>query len=768
MYVFSDCTRQTCAVLTGAVRLAQRHGHTYVGTEHLILAVLQWDSGRAKAALMRRRVWPYEAERALLTSIPSGEPTHLTPDDFTPELARSVELAAVDAAASRARGASPEHLLAAVLESGQTGAAQLLRRMGVEPSLVAAECRETSALSLSPPPKGLSAPRSAPQRVSGQYTRDFTRMAAEGKFDPVLGRDGELRRIEEILLRRQKNNPCLVGEPGVGKSALVEELARRIATGEAPEPLRGRTILSLDLTSLIAGTKYRGDFEERFRSVLAEAARSGKVILFVDEMHALVGAGAAEGGIDAVDVLKPLLARGGVQVIGATTREEYRKHVEKDGALARRFACVAVEEPTREQTRAILEGIAPRYTAYHAVEISPAALDAAVAFSIRYLPDRFLPDKAIDLLDEACASVRLSGRKCVESDDMAAVCSRQSGVPKERVTADRLPSLAGLETALARRVVGQTQAVHTISAALRRAALGLTDARRPMGAFLLLGPTGTGKTELARALAEECFGTPKALLRFDMSEYMEQHSVSRLVGAPPGYEGHAEGGQLTKAVRARPYSVVLFDEIEKAHPSMMDLLLQILEEGTLTDSQGTRADFTNTLVLLTSNLGAAELSRTSALGFGETGRRPFAQSDAVNAAKRVLRPELLGRLDEIVVFRPLSDEALEHIAVRMLRELAQRAGKSGIALTYTRAAVILLAQSGRNSAYGAREVRRAVSDTAAGLVADTALRCPGVHAFLLCEKHGKLAVVPRSREKERARESSLARHGAERDTAAAH
>ena len=461
MFVFSDCTRQTCTVLTGAVQLAQEHGHTYVGTEHLILAVLRWGSGRAKAALMRRRIWPYEAERALLGELPTGEPTQLTPDDFTPELARSVELAAVDAAASRARGASPEHLLAAVLEQHQSGAARLLRRMGAEPAAVVAECRDSSLAALSAPPKGISAPRNAPH-TSAQFTQDFTRMAAEGRFDPVLGRDEELRRIEEILLRRQKNNPCLVGEPGVGKSALVEELARRISSGEAPEALRGRTILSLDLTSLIAGTKYRGDFEERFRSVLTEAARRGNTILFVDEMHALVGAGAAEGGIDACDVLKPLLARGGVQVIGATTREEYRRRIEKDGALARRFARVAVEEPTRAQARAILEGLAPRYAAYHEVTVEPAALDAAVALSARYLPDRCLPDKAIDLLDESCAAVRLTGRKSVNGDDVAAACALQSGVPKEKITADRLPSLATLEPALARRVVGQPDAVQTV------------------------------------------------------------------------------------------------------------------------------------------------------------------------------------------------------------------------------------------------------------------------------------------------------------------
>ena len=466
----------------------------------------------------------------------------------------------------------------------------------------------------------------------------------------MLGRDSELLRMEQILVRRRKNNPCLVGEPGVGKTAVVEGLARRIAAGQVPPQLRGKRILSLDITSLVAGTKYRGDFEERFKNVLLDVQRAGDVILFIDEVHAIVGAGAAEGGIDACGILKPLLARGDIQLIGATTRVEYRRHIEKDAALARRFGAVEVEEPGQETAVEILQGLAPRYAAHHGVEIAPEAVRAAVTLSARYLPERFLPDKALDLLDEACSAVRIEAaerpggpeKPAVTAAHIAAVVSRQSGVPAEKLTAAQTATLAAMEQTLSGRVVGQPDAVRAVAGALQRARLGLASTARPMGAFLFLGPTGVGKTALARALADCCFGSEKALLRFDMSEYMEKHTVARLLGAPPGYVGYGEGGQLTEAVRRRPYSVVLLDEIEKAHPDVANILLQIMEDGALTDSEGRRVDFTHTLVILTSNLGAKHLAgqRGAGLRHGRAGRGRAGRGDAGGA--RAFQPRAAG------------------------------------------------------------------------------------------------------------------------------
>ena len=560
-------------------------------------------------------------------------------------------------------------------------------------------------------------------RPSDKYGRDLTRLAQEGRLDPVLCRDAELDRMIEILCRRQKNNPCLLGEPGVGKSALAEALAQLIAAGQITPALRGKRVLALDMASMVAGTKYRGDFEERFKNLLEELYRDRSTILFIDEIHIIAGAGAAEGAIDAASILKPMLARGEIQLIGATTPEEYRKTIQKDSALERRFGMVMVEEPTPAAAETILAGLMPRYERYHGVSIPPEAIHAAVELSVRYLPGRYLPDKAIDLLDEAAAARRIAdasgGRRALTPADIARVVSKASGVPAERVGEAERERLANLEQRLAAEVIGQPQAVAAVASAIRRSRTGLRESGRPIGAMLFLGPTGVGKTQLARTLAKCWFGSEKALLRFDMSEYMERHTVARLLGAPPGYVGHDEGGQLTEAVRRRPYSVVLFDEIEKAHSDIQNLLLQILEDGNLTDSQGRRADFSNTIILLTSNLGARCLSgQTSPLGFGaaaaETRRRG---QQAIQEAKEFFRPELMGRLDETVLFDPLGPEQLAGIADRLLVELEQRAARQGYTLHHTPAAAKVLAGD-KVPPYGARELRRTVSRAVEQALAD--------------------------------------------------
>ena len=632
-----------------------------------------------------------------------------------------MEFAVLGAHAASAARAENEHLLCAILEDSSCTASRWLAALGIELPQAARECRQLSGQLVLPAQPRMAASRTG--RPSDKYGRDLTRLAQEGRLDPVLCRDAELDRMIEILCRRQKNNPCLLGEPGVGKSALAEALAQRIAAGQITPALRGKRVLALDMASMVAGTKYRGDFEERFKNLLEELYRDRSTILFIDEIHIIAGAGAAEGAIDAASILKPMLARGEIQLIGATTPEEYRKTIQKDSALERRFGRVMVEEPTPAAAETILAGLMPRYERYHGVSIPPEAIHAAVELSVRYLPGRYLPDKAIDLLDEAAAARRIAdasgGRRALTPADIARVVSKASGVPAERVGEAERERLANLEQRLAAEVIGQPQAVAAVASAIRRSRTGLRESGRPIGAMLFLGPTGVGKTQLARTLAKCWFGSEKALLRFDMSEYMERHTVARLLGAPPGYVGHDEGGQLTEAVRRRPYSVVLFDEIEKAHSDIQNLLLQILEDGNLTDSQGRRADFSNTIILLTSNLGARCLSgQTSPLGFGaaaaETQRRG---QQAIQEAKEFFRPELMGRLDETVLFDPLGPEQLAGIADRLLVELEQRAARQGYTLHHTPAAAKVLAGD-KVPPYGARELRRTVSRAVEQALAD--------------------------------------------------
>ena len=703
-----------------ALVLAGQQGCSQADTGHLLLALVQTAQGTAADFLRRKRVTSTAlAEHTAAHA--AGRPRRLHSRDLAPELSKAMEFAVLGAHAASAARAENEHLLCAILEDSSCTASRWLAALGIELPQAARECRQLSGQLVLPAQPRMAASRTG--RPSDKYGRDLTRLAQEGRLDPVLCRDAELDRMIEILCRRQKNNPCLLGEPGVGKSALAEALAQRIAAGQITPALRGKRVLALDMASMVAGTKYRGDFEERFKNLLEELYRDRSTILFIDEIHIIAGAGAAEGAIDAASILKPMLARGEIQLIGATTPEEYRKTIQKDSALERRFGRVMVEEPTPAAAETILAGLMPRYERYHGVSIPPEAIHAAVELSVRYLPGRYLPDKAIDLLDEAAAARRIAdangNRRALTPADIARVVSKASGVPAERVGEAERERLANLEQRLAAEVIGQPQAVAAVASAIRRSRTGLRESGRPIGAMLFLGPTGVGKTQLARTLAKCWFGSEKALLRFDMSEYMERHTVARLLGAPPGYVGHDEGGQLTEAVRRRPYSVVLFDEIEKAHSDIQNLLLQILEDGNLTDSQGRRADFSNTIILLTSNLGARCLSgQTSPLGFGaaaaETQRRG---QQAIQEAKEFFRPELMGRLDETVLFDPLGPEQLAGIADRLLVELEQRAARQGYTLHHTPAAAKVLAGD-KVPPYGARELRRTVSRAVEQALAD--------------------------------------------------
>ena len=720
VYSYKGFSRTAARTVRTALVLAGRQGCCQADTGHLLLALVQTARGSAADFLRRKRVTTTALANCSAARA-EGAPRRLHRCDLAPELRKAMEFAVLGAHAASAARAENEHLLCAMLEDSTCTASRWMLSLGVELPQAARECRQLSGQLVLPAQPRMAASRTG--RPSEKYGRDLTRLAQEGRLDPVLCRDSELERMVEILCRRQKNNPCLLGEPGVGKSALAEALAQRIASGQITTALRGKRVLSLDMASMVAGTKYRGDFEERVKNLLEELYRDRSTILFIDEIHIIAGAGAAEGAIDAASILKPMLARGEIQLIGATTPEEYRKTIQKDSALERRFGRVMVEEPTPTAAETILAGLMPRYERYHGVAIPSTAIHAAVELSVRYLPGRYLPDKAIDLLDEAAAARRIaensSEKKALTPADIARVVSKASGVPAERVGEAERERLAQLEQRLAAEVIGQPRAVASVAAAIRRSRTGLRENNRPIGAMLFLGPTGVGKTQLARTLAKGWFGSEKALLRFDMSEYMERHTVARLIGAPPGYVGHDEGGQLTEAVRRRPYSVVLFDEIEKAHSDIQNLLLQILEDGTLTDAQGRRADFSNTIILLTSNLGARCLAgQTAPMGFGAAGAEKDRRGQqAIREAREFFRPELMGRLDETVLFDPLGPEQLAGIADRLLCELEERAAGQGYTLRHTAAAAKALAGD-KVPPYGARELRRTVSRAVEQALAD--------------------------------------------------
>ena len=711
MYRFKRFTEKANTALHLAMQAAGEMGHTYVGTEHLLLGLLREGSGVAAVVLGGRGITAADYARRLLEAESRGVCCTLTAEDFTPRAKAAMENALAQAAMAGQRLAGTEHLLTAILRDDTGVAVRLLSRLDGRPNELLSDLSRVSGPTAPPAVAAKGAPKAGRTPTLDQFGRDLTALARAGMLDPVVGREEEISRVIHILCRRTKNNPCLIGEPGVGKTAVAEGLAQRIAAGQVPEPLREKRLLTLDLTGMVAGTKYRGDFEERVKNALTEVSRAGDVLLFIDELHNLIGTGAAEGAVDAANILKPVLARGELQLVGATTIDEYRRHIEKDAALERRFQTVTVGEPTPAQTRAVLDGLRDKYESHHKVRIEEEALAAAVELSVRYIPDRFLPDKAIDLLDEAAARVRLGQQEgaAVTAMEVEAVVADWTGIPAEQVSCEESTRLQSLEQTLHRSIVGQEEAVSAVARAVRRGRVGLQDPNRPSGSFIFLGPTGVGKTALCKALAAALFGDEKAIIRLDMSEYMEKHAVSRLIGSPPGYVGHEEGGQLTEAVRRRPYSLVLFDEIEKAHPDLFHLLLQILEDGQLTDSRGRRVDFRNTLIIMTSNVGARRLAGEGRVGFATDGvPAATARSEAMAELRQLFRPELLGRVDEIVLFHPLTSAQAVTIAQRLLDGFCNRLQSLGYAYSLDEAVAPFLAKIGFDPVYGARPLRRTI------------------------------------------------------------
>ena len=776
-------TQKAQNVLNLALQSASEMGHTYIGSEHLLLGFLKEGSCIAAHILTERGANAEKVQAEIAQLAGTGTPIAVSAANMTPRTRRIIEASLSHAQKNGSAYIGSEHLLSALLEEEDCVAVRILEGMEISPSDLRGDLQ--AYLSTAPSEAGATHTRARsgfdPEAKKGTdatptlkgFGRDLTELARQGKLDPIIGRATETERVVQILSRRTKNNPCLIGEPGVGKTAVVEGLAQRIVSGNIPENLRDKTIFTLDIASMIAGAKYRGEFEERFKNVMQEVQKNPDVILFIDEIHTIIGAGAAEGAVDAANIIKPALARGEMQVIGATTISEYRKHIEKDAALERRFQSVNVGEPTKEDAIEILHGLREKYEQHHKLTISNEAIEAAVNLSVRYIPDRFLPDKAIDLIDEAASRLRISAHTSptdvkeleeklkslslekeeaitaqnfekaaklrdeeqtlkkdydekkaawdqtqsntaltVGANEIADIVTQWTGIPVNRLLEEESDKLLHLEQTLRARVIGQDPAVEAVTRAIRRGRMGLKDPRRPVGSFIFMGPTGIGKTELAKALAEVMFGDVSAMIRLDMSEYMEKHSVSKLIGSPPGYVGFEEGGQLTEKIRRKPYSVVLFDEIEKAHPDVFNILLQVLEDGVLTDSQGRRVDFRNTVIILTSNVGASELTASKSLGFTATERTKSDEEEKkermMRALKGTFRPEFLNRIDDIIIFNSLDQGAIEQIASLMLSDVAGRIRALGIEIRFDESVAQLLAKEGFDPTYGARPLRRAV------------------------------------------------------------
>ena len=789
-------TERAQKVIAYAQEEAIALGHPASGTEHILLGLLREGEGIGAKALISLDIDLAKAREMIEQSIKkvNSEPDKEIP--FTPRAKKVLSLAQDEASKWGVNYVGTEHILLGLIREGEGVAAQMLLNLGVNPekvrkqvwALLGGNMASDSGKKSRPADYGGSG-RDEQGRSStlDEHSNDLTQLARDKKLDPVIGRQNEIERVIQVLSRRTKNNPLLIGEPGVGKTAIAEGLAQRIVDGHVPEILKDKRVVSLDMGSLVAGSKYRGEFEERLKKVMAEIQKAGNVILFIDEMHTLIGAGAAEGAIDAANILKPALARGELQTIGATTLDEYRKYVEKDPALERRFQPIQVDEPTIEEAQKILFGLRDRYEAHHGVRILDEAIEAAVKLADRYISDRFLPDKAIDLIDEASSKVHLrigtapenlkeleekieeaskekeaavvqqdfekaarlrdaerklkeeleglhkewkeksrSSVQEVTEEEIASIVSSWTGIPVQKIAQEESQRLLKLEEVLHERVIGQDEAITAISKAVRRARAGLKSPKRPIGSFVFLGPTGVGKTELARALAQALFGSEEDLVRIDMSEYMEKHAVSRLIGSPPGYVGHDEGGQLTEMIRRKPYSVILFDEIEKAHPEVFNILLQVMEDGRLTDSKGRTVDFRNTVLIMTSNLGASEMKKTAALGFGreKTDKDNFEAMKArvLEAMKKAFKPEFLNRLDEAIVFHSLNEEHIKEIVVLMLKEIEGRLAENQMTLEVSPEAKNFLVKEGYDSAYGARPLRRAIQRLIEDPLADELLK----------------------------------------------
>ena len=772
-------TQKAQNVLNNALSFARELGHTYVGSEHILLGLVGENDSVAANILNARGVSLERIKEAVIAVAGEGTPGNVSAADITPRTKHIIEASSYEAIQLRQSYIGTEHILLALLNERDCVGVKILEDCGVSLNDVRADL--TSYLG-GPRNEGnpLSGDRKETAKESKTNTptlsthgKDLTEIAKEGKLDPIIGRDDETERVVQILSRRTKNNPCLIGEPGVGKTAVVEGLAQRIVDGNVPETLRNKKIITLDIPSMIAGAKYRGEFEERMKNVMEEVSKNPQIILFIDEIHTIIGAGAAEGAVDAANIIKPALARGEMQVIGATTLAEYRKHIEKDAALERRFQSVVVGEPSADEAKQILAGLRDKYEAHHKVKITDQAISAAVDLSRRYITDRYLPDKAIDLIDEAASRRRISAhtsppdlreleeriktlsqekeeaitaqdferaakirddeKACkdlyassksdweksqteinleIDENDIADVVTQWTGIPISKLMEAESEKLLHLEQTLKERIIGQDSAVEAVARAIRRGRMGLKDPRRPIGSFIFLGPTGVGKTELTKALADLMFGSQSAMIRLDMSEYMEKHSVSKLIGSPPGYVGFEEGGQLTEKIRRHPYSVVLFDEIEKAHPDVFNIMLQVLEDGVLTDSQGRRVDFKNTIIIMTSNVGASVMSQSRSLGFSENSQadndKKAADARVMGALKQTFRPEFINRIDDIIIFNKLTKENIEQIASLLLEDVKARIHDLGVTIDFDQSVLSFVSREGFDDVFGARPLRRAI------------------------------------------------------------